>query len=651
MRAISILCPSCGTALKLRDTSLVGKKARCPKCQHRFVPTSPDVDEAPLELVETPVRRLTPMVGTSARWVPDDVPVLAPGDGINGHAACLPFGTEESGGHLTSIPAAGVNSAAAAGDSERAFVLSTDADMERIADRVSSGRSRTSKTGSWLRAVTVSLVTILAIAGFLFSRSPGIDSRTKNFGPAANFGWEVEQARQVASNESAESLSPTSGKNIPLNYLPFTPHVLCHMRPMELWKNDRSTGEFQAMLGHLGLWLKEQISHRTLFEPEDIAELTIAINFGSRMSKPDVAVVVRLREPQTESELIKRFNGRLRPDPEVEVYEASEFSFLMINRQTFAVAPLSMSAELAESKAYPAVASPDMEPLIQASDRDRHFTLMFDLKLLDSHREDIFMVQMQKVVDEFILWLGNGVETVSWSLHLEPHLYLETLLHHTTDSTAAKSQKFAQRQLSHLPETMLGVVKRMHPSTTGSRQMIGRFPAMLRAVDIGTTAHVGPSYARLVTLLPKNAAANLAASALLTWNQSLLTNFDDHPNLTDSGKVAVPDRIAERLQMMVLVDFRQMPLNEAFSFIGESIKTDVSIDGDALKAAGFTQNMSQTMNLGTITALAALNAIVEKYAGERDPLVLIVDEAGKQLVLSTKSKAEADGHTVFNTKP
>ena len=102
--------------------------------------------------------------------------------------------------------------------------------------------------------------------------------------------------------------------------------------------------------------------------------------------------------------------------------------------------------------------------------------------------------------------------------------------------------------------------------------------------------------------------------------------------------------------MNVLIDFRRTPLQEAFGFIGESIKTEVSIDGDALKGAGFTQNMPQTMDMGSVTALAAIDRILENYAKERDPLVLIVDEKQKKLILSTKTKSEADGLQPYDTK-
>ena len=80
-------------------------------------------------------------------------------------------------------------------------------------------------------------------------------------------------------------------------------------------------------------------------------------------------------------------------------------------------------------------------------------------------------------------------------------------------------------------------------------------------------------------------------------------------------------------------------------FLSRRIKTEITIDGDAMKGAGFTQVMAQTYNLGTVPALKAIDTIFAKYAGERDPMVMIVDEAGKKILISTVSKAKADGLT------
>jgi len=654
MPAISIPCPACDASLKLPDTSLLGKRAKCPKCSHRFVLALPAEEEVRLELAEVPVLPLAPTAGTAARWVPDDVP------GFSDPSVPATPATPAMSANMfvppTEVPSFDIQVPGMVfSDGAAESVPFTDPEKAKVAGAKTVERpgTRRQRRGNKLPLIVMGVLAVVVAGGgyaaFRFSQQPGPQVRQS---PAINEGWEAQKVAMAASNESAESLSPTSGKPIPLDYLPFTPHLLCHLHPQELWKkNDRTTVEFQATLGDLGLWLREQVLVRTRFEPEEIAELTFAVNFGARMSAPDIAAVVRLREAQTKTDLMKRFKGQRRPDPNVEVYDSEDFSFLVINDRTFAVAPVAMSEDLAMSRNDAAMASPDMEPLLRESDRDRHVSLVFDLKILDSHREDVFMAQLQKVVDKFVVWMGEEVETVSWSMHLAPNFYMETLLHNTSDSSVMKVQRHAQLQFSRLAEEMLAGVKKMKPATMGAREIIGRFPAMLQALDVGTTVHVAPACARLVTVLPRNASVNLAAGALLTWNQSLLTNFDEDVKVAKTDGPAVPDKIVDRLQMKVLVDFRRTPLQEAFAYLGESIKTEVVIDGDALKGAGFTQNMPQTFDLGSVTAQAALHEIIKKYAEERDPLVLIVDENGKKLLLSTKVKAAADGLTVFDTAP
>lgn len=667
MPAISIPCPACGASLKLPDTSLIGKTAKCPKCRHRFVLTLPETDEISLALAEVPVLPLAPKLGTGARWVPDDAPAYPaappaapafPQFPPTADVSSFPVQAAGSSGQgeivipdFLASPTSATGTGSTAEINLGVPVSGSSVASSALAKKKPAAKKkrRGSRAGIIAMAITAIVVAAGGYGAYLFNQQKSQQVRKA---PAVNQGWEDKKAELAASNEKAEELSPTSGKAIPLDYVPFTPHLICHLRPAALWKkSDRTTVEFQAILGDLGTWLREQIRSRTHFEPEDIEELTLAVNFGPRMSVPDVAVVVRLKEPQTKSNFLKQFKGKRNSDSKSEIYESSDYSFMLIDDRTFAAAPVGLTQELDLSRNDAALASPDMEPLLQASDRERHASLIFDLKILDSHREDIFMAQMQKVVDKFVVWMGNEIETVSWSMHLEPNFYMETLLHNSSDSSVMKVQRHAQLQFSKLAEEMLAGVEKMKPATVGSRQMIGRFPAMLQALDVGTTAHVAPSFARLVTVLPKQASVNLAAGALLTWNQSLLTNFDEEKIVAKGDTASIPDKLADRLQMKVLIDFRRTPLQEAFGYIGESIKTEVVIDGDALKGAGFTQNMPQTFDLGTVTAQAALHEIILKYAKERDPLVLIVDEKAKKLILSTKVKAEADGLTTYDTAP
>ena len=649
MAGISIACSSCGASLKLPDASLMGKRVKCPKCANRFVLAMPQAsalepEEVPLQLVDPAVPTAAPVLGTSARWVPDaPTPVFSSAPVVQPTAAEERFDASAFQGNFPSNfpPETGVAPFTLRGSDANA-----SSPTGSVINRV-KGHRKKSLNKSMLAGIAVLSISTLG-GGIWFILQATVETPQPKIKP--NLEYQAVVAERAASNDNAKTLSPTSGKPIPIDYLPFTPQVLCHMHPAELWKDDRNTAELHAMLSTLDIWLKEQIKTRTRFEPEEISELTFAVNFGARMSAPDVAAVVRLKSPQTDQEFMKRFKGRIYDDPKVELYEATDFSYLKIDKQTFVLAPSNMSESLAMALKDPALLLSDMEPLVEQSDRDRHLSLLFDLKILDSHREDAFMSQMQMLADKLLFWFGEDVQTVSWSMHLEPNLYMETLLHQTQASTPVKVQRFAQVKLSNLPEEILKGVRMMQPSTIGSREMIARFPAMIKALEIGTTLHIDPAGVRLVTLLPQNATANLAAGAMLTWNQSLLTNFDDASHVTKADSTKVPDKVADRLKMNVLIDFRATPLQEALGYIGDTIKTEISIDGDGLKAAAFTQNMPQTYDLGTVTALKAIDTIFARYAKERDPMVLIVDEAGKKLIFTTASKAVADGLTTFPTK-
>ena len=402
-------------------------------------------------------------------------------------------------------------------------------------------------------------------------------------------------------------------------------------------------------LGDLGQWLEQQIRDITRFEPQEIEELTFAVNFGPRTSPPEVAAVVRLRSEQTLSDLqLNRFQGTRRSDLEGELYESDPFSYLLIDKKTFAVAPITMSDSLADARKYAPQAPVDIEILLRESDRSRQMTLLFDLLNIDTHREYVFREQMQIFADKFVLWFGKDVQTVGWSLHLGSELFMETLLHPNNESSALRAQRHVKVQMEKLPELLQTTARIMSPPTKGYRKMIGRFPAMMQAIVLGTSTHVGPSYVRMITLLPDKAAANLAAASLFTWNQSVITDFSG-PAPTVAVAKALPEKIVDRLQMMIDVDFRNMPLQEALAFISDEIKTPIEIDGDGLKQAALTQNMKQNYDFGEVTVLKTLDAIITN-PDYRDKMVMSIDETAKKIIVTSRPRATDTGLPIFDTK-
>jgi DNA-directed RNA polymerase subunit RPC12/RpoP len=237
MAGRSVPCSSCGVSLKLRDSSLIGKRVKCPKCGARFVltksqPVVAEPDEVPLQLVD-PVIPAKPMLGTSARWVPDGpVPVLpAAPTNTNQEYHIDPdlqnFLVADSRPEIAvtpfAIPRLPDDPAAASAS---------------VIDRVKGRRRRSPHIPI---AASLAVALFCAVCGCLW-----ILNQQSDVSPAAsrikpNVAWQKSLADQTASNDDAKTLSPTSGKSIPIDYLPFTPHVLCHLHPAALWKVDRHT--------------------------------------------------------------------------------------------------------------------------------------------------------------------------------------------------------------------------------------------------------------------------------------------------------------------------------------------------------------------------------------------------------------------------
>lgn len=698
MAALSIPCPECQSNLKIPSRKLLGKRAKCPKCDHRFVLQAPvlqepvlqEADEVELKLASTVAVTSQPAnpeipLGLNPVWVPDPGSILAatvqsaipqvqpppvaqqpaaaappvvssPAIEIQSpfavpvvpESAPNPFAfVDEAAAPLSAAAVAAVSSNATSTAPVSAANRSDTAAGDKLSGR--RGRRRNQK-GTLVMSIGSALF-VASMAGLYWQQSSKpAEPIVKNQPPAVNKEWEEEKEQLAADNVASMQLSPTSGEPIPIQYMPFTPHLICHLRPAELWAADSLHKEFIATCGHLGEWLGGSITEITRFEPQEIEELTFAINFGPRTTAPQVAAVVRLVSEQRPSDLqLNRFKGQVRPDLSTTIYESDQYSFMPINNKTFVVAPVTMSDSLAASKQYGELPMVDLEKLLKHTDRSRQLTLAFDLVNIDTHREYIFGDQMQDFADRFVLWFGNEIKTVSFSLHLrQQEFFVETLLAPSAGNSAVTVQRTMQGRLQQLPENLMTAARKMKPAVVGYREMIGRFPAMMRATVLGTTTSVDSGLTRLVSYLPSKAAANLAAASLFTWNQSAVTDFTQVATIA-TNQTALAETVAGRLQMPVIVDFRRMPLQEAFAYIADEMKTEIVINGDALKLSGMTQNMPQTLDLGEVPALKAIDAIVSNpdYKGQ---LVVVVDEQQKRITVTTQPVATEAGLSIYNTK-
>jgi hypothetical protein len=615
METLQIPCPKCGRELKLRDRSLLGRKGKCPKCEHSFILQEPE--EVQLELAEPEPTG----VGTSARWVPDGSASAAT---ASRQATRSPVnsGPEPASNGMPGIPVLGANDGAAARLKEL---------QKKNAKRRNMG-------------LAVGLVVALAVGSVTYyamtvapAKPVPIAAKGGDEGGAAPADI-VDDSDSVAANQFASGGSPTKGKPIELQYIPYGAQVVINIRPAELWKKETQGEELRFCLSPLAKLLEAKFDELFKRKPEQIEEAQICLIPGTRGSLPEVAAVIHLIEDAKKSQLLEDFGGTPVNDYDYPVYVAGERTYLIADLKTIAVGPTSQAAEMVKAIVERHPASDGIDELLPLTDRDRHLTIVAVPRTIRLHSSWWFAENLMPLVLNTCDWFGDEVESVAWSLHLgEKTFYSDLIMRNMSGVTAANLKRETVTKLNKLPYNLLDIVQTMNPREVGKRKVIGRFPKMVETFALASEMSSGPRYVRVTTPLIERAAPNLALGSLLAWDESTRTDFAKSKPTKTTEEVKLPDLIAERLKLKIPVDFRRQPLQDAFAYIGGEIKTTIEIDGDALKAGGFTKNMPQTFE-GNMTAREAIVKILERYQDPDKPgntMVIVVDEEKKKILVST----------------
>ncbi len=312
MSAILIPCPQCGSGLKLKDRSYLGKVGRCPKCGNRFLLEEPD--EIELELADAS----NPAVGTAARWVPDTDPPEPPSPSpgppsgfepehtgfpiqINTEAPAIQIKTHPTIQEGMTLPEVTAllgkpakrkrvsDLAAKAKKQGKSLDVPADADRreymvfqhaagsykltfhdgkvaeihaqpdpESPAPVVAAVPSRSRRRRkNMVAGIMVGGVLGSALAGFLIYATqvkPPEETvqRPKNKPPEINQAFVADEsalADNVAfARRFAEEHFPTQGEPITFERIPAGARIIIHLRPAELWSDEAKFARFRAAL-------------------------------------------------------------------------------------------------------------------------------------------------------------------------------------------------------------------------------------------------------------------------------------------------------------------------------------------------------------------------------------------------------------------
>ncbi|MFV0444220.1 MAG: hypothetical protein ACK5Q5_11685 [Planctomycetaceae bacterium] len=680
MSAIVVACPHCQKELKLRDRSKLGQKAKCPSCSKPFelrAPTS--TDEVRMELVES-----EPSVGVGAQWVPDNVPVqpggrtaadafphlqasvatgeaggasIATGTGSDGLQRLMELRRKNAKRRNMAILFGGVTALIIAG---AVWAVSSFGPVDPAVDVAANPSTHASPaTGTPLATTTA-----VPPAGAAIQATPAVYIPTVSVG--ANLDrpllphQELTRTQLRDNGTLVNNLAPRRGDAIRLLMLPSGINVLFHLRPAQLWSDDPVWTEFRYSLTEdVTNWIAGQLKQICRREPQQIEECVIGMRLGATGSAPDIATVVYFAEEARLSDLIEEFSGEpLSDGGGPRINSAPPYAYLIKDTKTIAIAPEAAKYELPEVINTPNPnASEGVYRLLDLTDRQRVFTVLFEVDDVKRHEEWLFSDRTLPVYRQFLDWFGDDVETVGWSVDLQGEsMVSEVLLRNRSVASSSRLVGDTLSRLELLPQDLQAACLRMHPTTKGFQALIGRFPAMIEAYREATIPTTDTRHVKLTTVLPRKAAPNLALGTLLTWDLSTQTDFSTVAPPTSvaaaTPQVTIPDKVEDRLKQLKFDgEFMDIPLQDCLAYIASETQTEIDIDGNALKDAGFTKNIKIKLNLGKVSGLEAIKQIV-LFERCRPPvpekqMCISIDEAAKTVLFSTEFFVKEQGKTVY----
>lgn len=463
---------------------------------------------------------------------------------------------------------------------------------------------------------------------------------------------------------------PTHGKPIDLSMIPFESLAVVALRPKDLLSQGEGSRLLRALGPQFARW-RRGWEDRVGFTFDQIDQLLISLHpRGDEMPEP--AYVITLAEEIDRSELLAKFG-----DLEEQVsdgdsfFSGSEFAVYlpegnMIGR--FAVGSASRMKDVAELEGDAPPPRTGMEPLIRASDRDRHFTILFvpyfvSTNLLRDGRE-FYFGDAQKAREPLDWLLGSSIKAALFSVHLSNNTYLELQINSDVTKNPYKVADDLRHRVNDLPlmiETY--IAQKLNPPVYW-RQIAFRYPDMITFLHNQTRIQVDGKLAVVNAVLPNNAAHNLAAGGEL-----LLASRPTEMMVIGDTNRTVPQTMEELLATETRIAFAQMSFENVIRTIENDLLEkfsdlpfyfDIKIIGPDLQGNGITRN-KEVRNFdasGTVAEVLTqlcvkVNPVTTvKKASEKDQkLVWVVgpdpdNEAKTALLITTRDASAAKNYTL-----
>ena len=462
--------------------------------------------------------------------------------------------------------------------------------------------------------------------------------------------------------------SPTDGPPLNLKHMVSGVHIIVSFRPAGLLSNSEGKKILdQHTLGPFIRFVRSQLETTSGIKLEDMDQVVVGL-MDNAGAAPKMALVVRTISPINESELLAKWG---KPAETVvmnnKVYRGSQYMYHFPPSGTgrlMAMCPMSTDSVAQEDfltrltgQELP-ILRPDLEAVLAKSDDRRHFNMAFAPNFLFSGGKDIFNNEAMKLkssVNDFMMVDLSANEIAKaglLSFHLgDEYFYTELSI----NGGNAKPPTILARDLY---ETLAAVPRKVYdiydpPSSAGSKLVPGeysqpilaRYPMMLSAWAAYLRANVDGKQVVLTSVLPTNAAHNLAMGTQLA--------LVDKGTVTETKPVVVAAKkpLAEALQNRTTLQVPSDSFDRIIPLVEEELGYPIVFTPD-LEKEGITKNKRFGIDEKNQTIEGILMAICREAnptGGVKDPaspdmkLVWVISPDQKQVLITIRSDAKSRG--------
>jgi hypothetical protein len=535
-----------------------------------------------------------------------------------------------------------------------------------LPQRPSRVKQQAKSSNRTLAAAAIAITSLLGIlAAVLLRMAPQTPSAPIAARPDANQINPIEKPQPEPSHVVLEEIvddpagtllwaSPTAGPPISLAYVPSGTQCLVYFQVAKFVAHAERPKVYAA----LGPWGREQASrlvNLTATHLGAVDSVLLAISAGSDGSL-DAAARLDLLKPWNPNDWIgAKQGGRQASHGEHRYWLAHHRAYLTPSpppehpgvASRVVVCPPDWAPELLDAALESPPLVRDLERLAARTDVHRIATIVFAPKFFHASGSKLLTGTAAPLRDALSWLLGNDATAVAVSLHWDDNFFVEL---RATPALNVPPQRLAAKLRDRISQAPSAVEKMIleSPQHSYSREVLTRFPAMLRELARYTRSGEEDKLAVVRCYLPATAGHNLLMASELMLAQPLLA--------PSSGEAPTVPAKEQGLGRVTSLSFAKESLERAVELLADDIKVPIVIQGADLQLDGITKNQTLDLDLRDQPARQILLQILLRAnpdrtaTGPSDPRQKLVyvtetaeDGALRRIIVTTRTASEKRG--------